>query len=226
MLAVIVPVGPGDTAWPCLLGDLGALGDADEIVLVAARADDVPKDGDWARGLRAPARWLVAEPGRARQLNAGVRHSTQDWLWFLHADSRVPATTVAAVGRCARADQALLGYCDLDFHGDGPAFMIVNTLGVWLRCRLFGLPFGDQGFLIPRKAFNHIGPYDETMNCGEDHALVWAARRAGLPVRPLRARIRTSARKYVERGWARTTLMHLWLTWRQARDYQARPDRL
>jgi hypothetical protein len=80
--------------------------------------------------------------------------------------------------------------------------------------------------LIPRKTFNRIGPYDETIHCGEDHALVWAARRAGLPVRPLRATIKTSARKYAERGWARTTLTHLWLTWQQARDYQAGPRHL
>jgi len=50
---------------------------------------------------------------------------------------------------------------------------------------------------------------------------VWRARRAGLPLRAIDAALVTSARKYAERGWLRTTLRHWRLTadqaWREMR---------
>ena len=56
---------------------------------------------------------------------------------------------------------------------------------------------------------------------GEDLALVWRARRAGLRLQGLDAAMLTSARRYRQRGWLRTTLRHLRLTallvWREMR---------
>ncbi len=46
--------------------------------------------------------------------------------------------------------------------------------------------------------------------------MAWAARRAGIPLRRIGARLFTSARKYERGGWAATTARHLWLTAAQA----------
>jgi rSAM/selenodomain-associated transferase 2 len=218
MLSVIIPVGPGEVAWRDLLADLISLRESDEIVLVAARKEDVT-----AANELATVRWVVDRPGRARQLNTGVRHSLNPWLWFLHADTRLGPRAIAAAQRQAQTDASVLGYFELAFLDDGPRLMAINALGVWLRCRLFGLPFGDQAFLLSRSLFERIGPYDETLARGEDHALVWAAHRAGVPVRSLGARVRTSARRYAEHGWAHTTLLHLCLTYKQAAAQRGRP---
>ncbi|HZF97242.1 MAG TPA: glycosyl transferase family 2, partial [Pseudoxanthomonas sp.] len=97
--------------------------------------------------------------------------------------------------------------------------MALNALGAWFRSRCLGLPFGDQGLALPRALFERLGGFDESLRGGEDHDLVWRARRAGVPLQPARAPLYTSARKYAQRGWGATTAFHLRETWRQARRF-------
>ena len=213
-LSIVIPAGPGDRDWAGLLDDLPA-DDACERLLVLA-------EGDAPRGAPAGLRVISAPAGRARQINAGLRASRGAAVWVLHADSRVDAATVASARGAARGfsngDAPALCWFDLGFH-DGPAAMAVNAFGANLRSRWFGIPFGDQGFLAPRALFDSLGGFDERVGRGEDHAFVHAARRAGVPLRRLPGCVRTSARRYVERGWWRTTREHLALTWRQRRAF-------
>ena len=92
----------------------------------------------------------------------------------------------------------------------------MNAAGANLRARWLGLPFGDQGLLLPRACFEALHGFDEQAAYGEDHLLVWAARRAGLPLRHIPAVLETSARKYARHGWLRTTWRHWRLTVAQA----------
>jgi hypothetical protein len=165
---------------------------------------------------------LTAPAGRARQISAGLAAAHGGTVWVLHADSRVDAETLAAARQAAagfaRGDAPALCWFDLAFH-DGPAAMAINAFGANLRSRWFGMPFGDQGFLAPRTLFESLGGFDPSVGRGEDHAFVHAVRRAGLPLRRLRGRVATSARRYVDHGWWRTTREHLVLTWRQRRAF-------
>lgn len=218
-LAIVVPAGPGDSAWHGLLPQLGAAS-AREIALVLAHGEPVPE-----AALPGNVTVVKVDAGRARQLNAGAAATRADWLWFVHADSRVTAATLAALRRFVAADADAIGYFDLRFLADGPRLTALNTIGAWLRSRWLGLPFGDQGLLMPRRVFEAIGGFDERHRGGEDHALVWSARRLGVPLQPLRAPIFTSARKYAQRGWWATTARHLRLTcvqaWRYSRTVRA-----
>lgn len=162
---------------------------------------------------------LAAPQGRALQQNAGAAAATRDWLWLVHADALLAADTLPALARFIKADVVALGYFDLRFLDDGPAWMRVNALGARLRSRWFGLPFGDQGLVLPRHAFASLGGFDPGLASGEDHDLVWRARRAGLPIRAVGAPLYTSARKYAQHGWGATTIGHLRETWRQARRF-------
>ncbi len=220
-VAVVVPIGPGERAWRGLVAELAPLPEAARVVLVATTIDDLPRPSDGPSGLRAEVVALVTARGRALQQNAGAGAAARPWLWFLHADSRLAPTTLAALERgMARAPHAL-GYFDLRFASDGPRAVHLNALGVLIRSRLLGLPFGDQGFFLARATFERLGGFDAERPCGEDHALVWAARRAGVPVVAAGAPLYTSARKYAELGWLRTTARHVRLTaaqaWREAR---------
>jgi rSAM/selenodomain-associated transferase 2 len=224
-LSVIIPVAPGEQAWRPLLDDLAALDRRAEIILVAP-SGQAPRDfAAKTHGLQAATRWLEVPTGRARQQNAGAAAADGAVLWFLHADSRVSATAVQAAQRFA-ASPAALGYFDLGFH-DGPALARLNAAGAWLRSRWLDLPFGDQGFILARDLFHSLGGFDESLAAGEDHALVWAARRARIPLIPLRVPVLTSARRYAEQGWLRTTLRHGWLTILQVRAFAGatRPGR-
>lgn len=209
-LAIVIPAGPGDSAWQGLLPQLDAAR-AQEIALVLAEGEPEP-----SATLPSNVTVVMADAGRARQLNAGAAATCADWLWFVHADSRVTAATIAALHRFIAADADAIGYFDLRFLADGPRLMLVNTIGTHVRSRWLRLPFGDQALLMPRRVFEALGGFDERHRGGEDHALVWSARRLGVPLQPLRAPIFTSARKYAHRGWWATTARHLRLTCAQA----------
>jgi hypothetical protein len=115
-----------------------------------------------------------------------------------------------------RAHPDAIQYFDLEFQPDGPRLARLNALGARFRSRWLGMPFGDQGLCLRRDLFWRLGGFDETAAYGEDHLLIWAARRAPIPLQPVGAVITTSARKYASNGWFATTALHSWRTWRQA----------
>ena len=211
-LSIIIPIGPGDTAWRGLVEQLAPLVSGMQVLLVFA-------DGD-AQSVDVPGNCIVmsAMAGRAHQLNAGIGQADGKWLWLLHADSRLRADTWPALRNYIAAMPRALGWFRLAFDHDGPRLMLLNALGANLRAHWLGLPFGDQGFVLHRDDAARLGPFDPALSCGEDHALVWRARRLGLPLRRIDGTLSTSARKYAELGWLRTTLRHLRLTAVQARQ--------
>ena len=214
-LTVVIPLAPGEQAWRALLPTLCAqLPAGAEVVLVSAESEAQAPLPTYDFGPRL--RVLNTKVGRGRQLNAGVEASQQPWVWLLHADSQLAANTLSALAAAPEAEY--LGYFSLKFH-DGSGLSRLTEFGTWLRSRLLHLPFGDQGFLIRRDLFQRLGGFDARLSSGEDHALVWAARRAGIRLRLLPATLYTSARKYRQQGWWRTTRHHLYLTWQQARRF-------
>ncbi len=157
---------------------------------------------------------ILARGGtRASSMNRAAASASGNHLWFIHADTVLSTDAIAALQAQLKEGEAIR-YFDLRF--DGGLLMRLTELGVFLRCRWFGIPFGDQALCLPRDTFTRLGGYDERMPLGEDHFLIRKAHRLGIPVRPVGATILTSARKYARDGWFRTTWQHLCLTFRQA----------
>lgn len=214
-LSVIVPFAPHETEGDALLEQLRALPADCEIIVVRAGEPAPPVPAE--QGNRDPKlREVTAAAGRAQQMNGGARAAHGRWLWFLHADSRLHAHTLSALQAFLAGQHDALGYFDLRYADDGPMLTRLNALGANLRARWLGLPFGDQGLVLPAAWFARLGGYDEQAEYGEDHLMVWHARRAGFPLRRLGAPLTSSARKYAEHGWWRTTAQHVRLTVRQA----------
>lgn len=223
-LTVVVPVGPGDRVSPVLLAQLTELPRDAELYLVFVNAADTTQLQTLPKPESGPQpRPLIAVVGRAVQQNIGAAAGIREWLWFLHADSQLASTTLAALAKFVQNDEVALGYFDLRFLDDGPALMRLNALGADLRSRWLGLPFGDQGLVLPRRVFERLGRFNPLLTSGEDHELVWRARRAKVPLRAVGAPLYTSARTYADGGWMTTTVRRLQETWRQARRF-ARGD--
>lgn len=219
-LSVIVPLAPDETEWRGLLAQLVDLPAGSEVIVVRAAPDSrCPEDGG-----HAPSGWpshvhyrqCHTQTGRARQQNVGARLAGGYWLWFLHADSRLRTDSLDQLHQFLADGSDAMGWFNLVFRRDGPRWMALNAWGANVRARWLGLPFGDQGLILPRHAFHSMSGFDEQAHHGEDHLLVWAARRAGLPLRRIPAALETSARKYAQHGWWRTTLRHGRLTLMQA----------
>ena len=216
-LAVIIPVAPGDTAWAHLVADLKRLPLESEIVFVSPELpskvlkhlfDDLASSRN--------VRWFQAPKGRGRQLNAGVKATQKPYLWFLHADSRFTESALYRLEKSLQHKPDALHYFNLGFLDDGPALTAVNTIGIWFRSHILGLPFGDQGFCVARKIFERLDGFREDVSYGEDHLFVWQARTQEISLRCTGGLIQTSARKYRQYGWCATTLNHLTLTVKQA----------
>ena len=163
-------------------------------------------------------RWIQSEQGRARQMNAGAHLAQGEYLLFLHADSRVPSQAFTALERSLAAEPSALHYSNMRFAHDGPWLIHLNSIGVWIKSHLLNIPFGDQGFCLQRAVFEKLGGFDESVLFGEDHFFLWKARHKGIPVRCTGAWITTSARKYREQGWLKTTALHVSATIKQIRE--------
>lgn len=132
------------------------------------------------------------------------------YLWFLHADSVPCASTLASAIAFAKQNQAFLGWFRLAFSSDGPALTALNAMGANLRSRWLGLPYGDQGLIVPSTWFRQLGGYREDLKRGEDLDFVVRAKRAGLALKALDGTIMTSARRYARQGWLATSCQHQW----------------
>ena len=177
---------------------LAALSEADEIIVVDSGSSDATN----AVARELGARLIDAPRGRGSQLAAGAEAATGDALLFVHADTRLTA------GWAELAQRHLAGSprpACFRFRLDDAAWQArVIERGVALRTRLFGLPYGDQGLLIRREAYERSGGY-RPLALLEDVEL---HRRVGRPVM-LGADAVTSAERWRRDGWARRSLRNL-----------------
>ena len=219
-LSVIIPLSPGETAWRELISDLNELGTRAEVLFVVSETELRSFEQELIEVCLIPTvRVMSAPAGRAHQLNAGASVAEGQSLLFLHADSRVSVSAWDALFRSLEQHPDRLHYFNLRFQSDGPSLMWLNAWGVWIRSHWFMVPFGDQGLCLNANHFLKLGGFDESVPYGEDHVFVWTARLHDIRPRCTGKSIETSARKYRERGWLRTTFRHVFLTIKQATPF-------
>ena len=218
-ISIIIPVAPSDDSWVQLAEDLRSLRIGREITLAG------PKPPLLKPSERKPSctgienrrlAWVRTPAGRAKQMNQAVKHTSGTYLWFLHADSRVSSTCAHHLALAIERKPEALHFFDLKFHDTLNPLLRINELGVRLRSHVLKMPFGDQGFCISRALFEQMGGFDEQAAYGEDHLFVWKCLRKGVNLHGVDATLGTSARKYANNGWFKTTIKHQYLTYKQA----------
>lgn len=169
-------------------------------------ADGGSTDGTAERARAEGARVLTCEPGRARQLQAGVRAAGEnDAILFLHADTTLPPGWAGAVSAALADPRVVGGAFRFRFDERSLALRVVEW-GARLRSELGGLPYGDQGLFVRRSALEAVGGVPQ-VPIMEDLDLVTALKRHG-SLALLREPAVTSARRYREAGVVRTLLRH------------------
>ncbi len=203
LVSVVVPV-RGDSAPLAAL--LAQLPPRDGLELVVSSTGPVDAAQQRLRASRPDVAWLDAAPGRGAQLNAGAAVARGVWLWFVHADSRLPSGWWGAFATLEAAGTVVGG--SFAFQLDSRAWQARwLERGVALRVRLFNLPYGDQGIFVRRAVFQTLQGF-RAMPLMEDVEFIGRLKRHGR-LAHLSQGLITSARRWEHRGWLRQSAANL-----------------
>lgn len=192
------------------LDEAGRIGAAIDSAFSAGAAEVIVADGGSADDTVAiaaarGARVVTGERIRARQLNRGAAAAQHEVLLFLHADTRLPNGSCAAVAQ-ALDSGATFGGFRLKFEEPGLATVafLIN-----LRTRVTRAPWGDQAQFTRRDTFTNAGGF-APLPIMEDYELARRMRRSGRTVL-LPLAVETSGRRFVRRGVLRTAALNWWI---------------
>ncbi|MGP1255070.1 MAG: TIGR04283 family arsenosugar biosynthesis glycosyltransferase [Kiloniellales bacterium] len=201
-LSVVIPALQAGSTLPATLQSLRPGAPGEVLVVDGGSSDDTAEIAE-----RQGAQLVTAPRGRGSQLAAGARQAAGDWLLFLHADTRLeagwPETVRDFIEETGEGWRA--GWFRLAFDEESPAAVRVARLANW-RSRVLGLPYGDQGLVIPKSFYQALGGYGR-QPLMEDVELVRRVGRRRLFELPARAV--TSAERYRRDGWLRRPAKNL-----------------
>jgi hypothetical protein len=193
----VVPALNEETCIAGAISSARAGGGPVEVLVVDGSSTDRTRDLARAAG----ATVIEAAACRGVQLDLGARRAAGDWLVFLHADTRLEAGWSEALR--ALPPEVVGGAFRFAVDSPRRGYRSIEA-GVALRCRLFRLPYGDQGIFCRQATYGAIGgvPHLPLM---EDVAFARRLSRAGrLAFPPVRAL--TSCRRWERHGLLGTTL--------------------
>ena len=198
MLSVVIPT---LNAEGHLAACLERMKGADEIVVV----DGGSTDETVSVAKQSRARSLSAPKGRGAQLKAGGEAARGDWLLFLHADTLPDPSWPAAVAAHVTAHPHKSAYFILRLSDRAWQASAIEK-AVAARSAVLGLPYGDQGLLVPRALYEEVGGY-RPLPLMEDVDLVRRIGRRRLVA--LDAEAWTSAERWRRDGWIRRSARNL-----------------
>ncbi len=178
--------------------------------LVLADGGSSDATADIAR--RAGARVVTGATGRGAQLAAGADAAARlaapdDWYLFLHADTRLEPGWAGVVQAFMSAEKNERRAAYFRFALDDASHRArrLERAVAW-RCRAFALPYGDQGLLIRRDAYEAMGGF-KPWPLFEDVDLVRRLGRKRLAALPMRAV--TSAERFRREGYGKRSAKNL-----------------
>jgi rSAM/selenodomain-associated transferase 2 len=200
-VSFVIPVLNEEAGIAALLQDLRRRYPGSELIVV----DGGSSDQTVAAAMPLSDQLLLAEPGRARQMNLGGQVAKSEYVLFLHADS-CPGIDAEGLEAClARGPQ--WGFCRVRLSGSRAMFRIIE----WFmnqRSRLSRVATGDQMLFLRASLFQHTGGFD-AIPLMEDIAYCKRLRRLARPL-VISVPVTTSSRRWEEQGVARTVL-RMWL---------------
>ncbi len=198
-LSVIVPMLNEESVIAAALRAIRAGAPDAEIVV----ADGGSSDASVSEAAPFCDHVIDAPRGRAKQMNAGAARAQGEVLVFVHADTIVPLTFQGDIERALSDPRILGGRFDVRLDDNRFSCRLIGRL-INVRSRLSRTGTGDQAIFVRRSVFEALGGFPEIPIC-EDLDFARRLKRAGR-VACLRSTVTTSARRWLNRGIARTVL--------------------
>ena len=195
-ISVIIPTLNEQTDLGTTLDALARLRGSVEIIVV----DGGSGDGTLAVAREHGVRALEAERGRGVQMHAGARAARGAVLWFLHADTLVPADAAERITLAVRDPAVVGGNFRLRFDGrrwTSRFHTCLQPIFGWL-----GLVYGDSAIFVRRDQYEQVGGF-KPYPLFEDLDLVRRLRRRGRMIR-LSSTVVTSSRRFEKRSYSLT----------------------
>ena len=207
MISVVIPTANSERHLPrCFDGLIPSAvrGMVREVIV----SDAGSSDATLAIADAAGAHVVHARKGRGAQLVDGAAIAKSEWLLFLHPETAlepgwdVEAESFMSQEILERPRAAVFRFALEDFGGEARRAEAKANL----RTSLLGLPYGDQGLLIPKRLYQKIGGYraladmedaDMARRIGRRRLIVLRSRAVNVPRAP----------KSALRGFA-LTLLH------------------
>jgi uncharacterized protein len=199
LISVVVPTLNERECLPRVLAPVLAAGPGVEVIV----ADGGSRDGTLELVHSLGLRVLNCKRGRAVQMNAGASAAAGEYLLFLHADTLLPTGFDHLVRSTLEHPDISVGAFRLDLDSDHAGLRAIERT-TWFRCRVMGLPFGDQALFVRNGDFRRIGGFPE-IELMEDYELVRRLAGCGR-VEVLDQPVLSSARRWLARGFWRTTV--------------------
>jgi len=201
VISIIVPVRNEAVGIQAFLKSLRERATGAEIIVV----DGGSSDGTLDLARKHCDQCLCSSRGRGLQLNAGAHAASGDVLWFLHADTEVPADCIQKILDVLCNPNVVGGYFRIRIPSKRFVYRLTDSLahyaGLLLRIR-----FSDHGFFCRRAVFDQIGGFPE-LPLMEDAEFFRRLRRCG-QVAIITSRLISSPRRYEQVGPWRLTLTY------------------
>jgi len=194
-LSIVVPIGPNDQNFE-LFDQLKDKFKEHEIIVASSSQNIEAKKLEE----RVDQFVTIQDSSRAKALNAGARAANNPLLWFVHLDSDLSLIDPSDL---EKIDQEKINTFLLKFNDEQ---LKLNAKGANFRTKYLGLPFGDQSFIIDKQLFNCIGEFNAGLYEGEDHELIWKAKRIGIKINIIEKFIISSNEKYISRPVSQTLI--------------------
>jgi rSAM/selenodomain-associated transferase 2 len=148
---------------------------------------------------------LRSARGRALQMNAGAAAATGDVLWFLHADTKVPADCIQQISDVLRNSEVVGGFFRIHIPSRRFVYRLTDSFAHYAGL-ILQMRFGDHGFFCRRAVFREIGGFPE-LPLMEDAEFFRELRRRGRTA-IISSRLITSPRRYKQIGPWRLTVTY------------------
>ena len=148
-VSIIIPTINEANNLPLLLSDLSIIQKEGEIIIVDCGSEDKTIEIANIYGAKV---YNSKEKNRGLQLNIGAKNSKEEWLIFLHADTRLTHDSFRKINSVLKGDQNSIYYFKFKVNNKKIIYRVLEIL-VNFRSQYFKQPYGDQGLIINRSIY-------------------------------------------------------------------------